>query len=99
MITWHNHLETVRQFTEPVVEIQNRRSAPAEHGEVTCMNQQVALRYIQLAMQFVSVRYHHDGDGGMLRSSFFLCHITIYIAQASEGKIAVILSQETCGTA
>lgn len=55
MITGNDNLVTMRQFAEPVVEVDNRRLTAGEHGEIAGMNQNIAVWNADLAMPLVDV--------------------------------------------
>jgi hypothetical protein len=52
----------VRQLAQPLIEVANGSSALAVLGEIAGMDQQIAVRNIDLAMEFVRVRYADDPD-------------------------------------
>lgn len=62
MISRDDYAMGMRQFTKPLVKVDELLCAPAVHGEVPSVNQNVACWDLDFSMQLVRVRNQNDGE-------------------------------------
>jgi hypothetical protein len=55
MISRYDDFVPMRQFTEPIIEVDNCFHALGEHGEITCVNEDVSVRHIHVAMKLMCI--------------------------------------------
>jgi hypothetical protein len=88
MISWYDDFVPMRQFTEPSIEIDNCIHTLGEHGEVASVDEDVAIRHLDLAMKLMRVAEEDKAQGGSLCGrSTRLFHTLISGAGRVLGKI------------
>jgi hypothetical protein len=64
MISGHNDFVPMWQFTEPIIEVDNCLHALGEHGEIASVDEDVAVRHIDLAMKLMRVAGDDKAQSG-----------------------------------
>jgi hypothetical protein len=64
VISGHDRLKPVWQFTEPIIGVGNCLHALGEQGEIASVDQDVAIRHVDLAMKLMRVAQEDKAQCG-----------------------------------